>query len=328
MIDVFCTQSHYRTHIAPIWHALPPEERGTWWAAGSEADAGNPEGLPGWRRGYPPGNRLTVVAGFLDYAWCPGPTVYLEHGAGQTYDGDPTDTTATGHEAYSGSRGHDRARLFLCPSETVAARWRERYETVPAVAVGCPKLDWWHTHPAAGGGGSQPTVAITFHADNRLCPETTTAWRHYEAGLPAAVTDLRAAGWRVIGHGHPRLWKDLRWFWQRIGVEPVEDFNLVLRDADVLVVDNSSTGPEFASTGRPIVWMNAPWYRRHVDHGGRFWRWTDGVPTVDEPGQLAQVLTNAMYGPTDGRDRMVADVYVAADGKAAARAAEAILDIS
>lgn len=333
-IEAFASQPHYASHLVPIWSALPGVERGIFWAAGMWGDQPNTEGAASRRPGYPPptrGTRVpTMVAGYADEVSCTQsgrPVIYLEHGAGQTYDGD-----RRGNEpSYAGSDGHDRCCLFLCPSQRVADRWRAKYPHVPAVAVGAPKMDAWHRRgPWVHQEGTPVTAAITFHSNNTLCDETVTAIDHYQPGLQAVIHELAAHGVKVIGHAHPRLFSHLRTrrFWENMGVEAVEDFTDVLARADILAVDNSSVGPEFASTGRPIVWMNAPWYRRDVVHGGRFWDWTDGIPTADHPDELPGLILEALQGSPDltaAYKRMVDDVYVACDGQASARAAAAVL---
>lgn len=290
-----------------------------------------------------------IVAGFADVSKMAGrPLIYVEHGAGQTYPGDVRSAT---NGSYSGGLGLGDVVLFLGPSETVAARWRERYPATPAVAVGCPRLDPWHdgsrsspssvaslastSHSGDSGQGrpartDRSTIALAFHWDCPLIPETRSAWSHYEHGIRGPVAAWRAAGLRVLGHGHPRAWRQLRPQWIAAGVEPVESFAEVLDRADLLVVDNSSVGPEFASTGRPVVWLNAPWYRRDVEHGGRFWDWPAGQVQVDDVDGLAGGVEIGLSDPrivADSRARMVAEVYAHVDGHAAERAANAIREV-
>ena len=336
MIDAFATVPNYLQHLAPIWLALPEEERGAFWTAGSLADMPNVEGIPHRRVGYPPsGTQLTLVAGYMDEkAARHRPTVYVEHGAGQTYPGDPL---AADHPAYNGTSDHDRTVLFLCPNAVVAKRWTDRYPSAYAAAVGCPKLDYWHQRILATGGVAppagdrKPTVAFTFHADNRIIPETMPAWKHYRFELPRILRTLRSQGYEVIGHGHPRLWSHLEPWWQSINVEPVADLGEVFARADLLCGDNTSALPEFASLGKPVLWMNAPWYRRGVNHGGRFWEWPQGQVSVDEPAELLDAIPLALRdtkGAREARRRMVASIYGACDGKATERAVTAILVVA
>lgn len=340
-VEAYATQAQYAAHLAPIWASIPPENRLAFWAAGGWGDEADTEGVGNRRHGQPPkinGYRMpTMIAGYLDeqVATAAGrPVVYVEHGAGQWYPGA---VDAPGREAYSGSTGHDGVELFICPNETVADRWRMVYPSAQIAVVGCPKMDAWHRialrnrgRVPTPGQHTQPTVAFTFHSDARVCPETETAWPEYEPHMVRVVRRLHAEGVKVIGHGHPRLWQRLERFWNTVGVEPVRDFNDVLRRADLLALDNSSTGPEFASTGRPIVWLNGKHFRRDVSHGGRFWDWTEGIPTVDEPADLADTIIDTLENPeksAEGRRKMVGQVYAACDGQAAQRAARAVLSL-
>ncbi len=137
-----------------------------------------------------------------------------------------------------------------------------------------------------------------------------------------------ARGWELLGHGHPRAYGALRRRWRELGIEAVPDFADVLDRADLLVLDNSSAGPEFASTGKPVLWLNSPAYRRHVHHGGRFWLWPEGQVTVDHPDDLLAGIERALADPPDvalARAAMVAGIYAYTDGHAAERAAAAIV---
>jgi hypothetical protein len=325
LLDLCVSERHYLSHSLPIWFALNPSERGTVWLGGRLADDpawATGEGVSSLRAGYPPpSDRLTLVASFKDYQAVRGPSVYLEHGAGQRYvlgDGsrDPS---------YAGSGDHDRVRLFLAPREEVCDWWRQVYPDVPAVAVGCPKLDWLHAN-----GRPEPTetaVAVSFHSESRLLPETYGAWGHFDPGLEAFVAAMRANGVTVLGHGHPRLWRRISARWEQLGVEPVENFDDVLRRASCYVCDNSSSLPEAAAVGIPLVWLNAPWWRRELEHGGRFWEWPRGQVECDHPDGLADAVLRALEDPPEvraAREAMVASVYAFTDGRATERAVAAI----
>ena len=103
----------------------------------------------------------------------------------------------------------------------------------------------------------------------------------------------------------------------------------MLDRADLLVGDNTSALYEFASTGRPVVVMNAPQYRRDVHHGLRFWDYPPGLQ-VDRPEQLADTIARALSDPEPARAvraAAVAETYAYTDGRAAERAVAAIDEV-
>lgn len=306
MIDAYASLRHYAEHLQPVWDALPPEWRGRWCSPDRPPIDGRPVLVAGWR------DAQTVR---------PAPVVYLEHGAGQSYDGDPA---GRANGSYSGGAGLDHAALFLCPNVQVADRWNDAYPEAPAAVVGCPRLDRWHRAPRGIPRGGPPTVAVTFHWECRLVPETRSALGHYVRALPhlAAMPD-----WQVLGHGHPRMWGRLRREWRRLGVAHTPDLADVLDRADLLVGDNTSALYEFASLGRPVLVLNAPWYRRDVHHGLRFWRHVPGLQ-IDGPEQLVWGAMTALEDPPElraVRRAAVAAAYAHTDGHAAERAATAIV---
>ncbi len=328
MIHRFASQPHYLAHIDPVWEALPEELRGESWAARPHK----------WGRPLPPRQRrpegLALVAGYADARrLAPAPCVYVEHGAGQSYDGDPKGKS---HPCYSGGRGLQNVRVFLAPNERVADRWRRAYPDAAVEVVGCPRLDRYHRQDGGFGGhlqglplsaATRPTVALTFHWDAPVCPEARSAWPHYDAALPALVAAARANGWRLLGHGHPRIWPRLRARWAELGIEHTADPDRVLAEADLLVADNTSLMFEAAAVGIPIVVLNAPWYRRDVCHGLRFWDAGDVGLQVDEPSELVATVARALADPpeaADARSRVVMQIYPVLDGRASERAADAI----
>jgi len=326
-IDAYASMAHYARHLLPIWHALAPEVRGTFWAADRDGTWGVPITAQ-----HPGPSQLMMVASHLDaMQMAPRPLVYVEHGAGQTYDGDPSDERAATSPSYAGGADHERVVLFLCPSERVAAAWSARYPASQVATVGSPVLDRW-TGPdrqslAPRATWEAPVVAVTFHWECVLCPETTSAWRYYDSALPALA---REESFTLLGHGHPRLWPTIARRWESLGVASTPDPDRVMAEADVLVADNTSLLYEFAATGRPVVVLNAPWYRRTVHHGLRFW---DAVPgeMVDGPDDLAGAIHRALSSPgwyATERSRAVAVAYDdLMDGCAAQRSATAITEV-
>jgi hypothetical protein len=326
LVDAYASLQHYYDHIAPVWSKLT--ELG---GAGTLYGPRPATWGPALRGSRPDDTRPILVASFADYERvAPAPVIYLEHGAGQTYDGDPQSAR---NSCYSGGDGLGRVVLFLCPSETVADRWRARY-AVPAIAIGCPKLDAWH----AGGSGARDsdggrvalsTVAVTFHWRCPLVSESMTAWAHYDRALPQLVRWASDNGVRLLGHGHPRLASHLERRWRSLEVDHTRRLSDVFDQADLLIGDNTSALPEFASLGRPVLWLNAPWYRRDVQHGGRFWCWPRGQVQIDEPDQLIDGVQTAMRDEPDvwaSREAMVRSIYAHTDGTASERAARSIME--
>lgn len=255
------------------------------------------------------GTGPVVVASLRDALAVPyRPVVLVEHGAGQTY----------------GARmaPRDNVRLFICPSDRVAGYGRELYPHAQIAVVGCPRLDRY--------AGTQPqgtAVAISFHWPGGATPEAGTAWLHYVDALPA----LAAAFGEVIGHAHPRMFARAAHAYRRAGIEPVADIDEVFRRSGVYVVDNSSSGWEAMAVGIPVVWLNAPWYRRYIEHGLRFWALADSGVQVDEPGDLVGAVRRGLADAPDQharREAAVAQVYAHTDGTAATRAAQAIKELA
>ena len=158
-----------------------------------------------------------------------------------------------------------------------------------------------------------------------MCPETRTALPHYrDAIAELARTSI------VIGHGHPRIWSFAEPFYRSVGIEPVRDFDEFVSRASVIVADNTSAAWEAMTLDRPVVWLNAPWYRRHIEHGLRFWELAGSGVQVDEPSQLAAGILLALSDEPDqaeARRAAVPQVYAYIDGKAALRGAEAIMEV-
>lgn len=309
-VDVVCSLSHYLAHCLPVWEALPAHLRGDVHPLGPVSP--------------PPRGRVALVGGWLDVQPLRGVAkmIYVEHGAGQTYAGDPKLAYLPGYSASAGVRHHG-VFGFISPSERVAARWT----TAPARAVGCPKMDRWiGTAPARSDG-----VCLAWHWDAvGVAPEARSGYPHYAPHLAAVVRRWTDLGFKVYGHAHPRWEGSLDAVMATAGMEVLSSDAEVFAQCALLCVDNSSLGTEFMLLDRPVVWLNAPWYRRDIHHGGRFWEWTAGGHVVDEPEQLielpiADLLYNDQYSAA--RSRVVADVYAHTDGSSARRAAEFIEEL-
>lgn len=305
-IDIFYTQPHYRRHLMPIFRALPPDIQG---------DILHHTQRP------KPGN-LVLVAGGIDAHLLASSCVkciYVEHGAGQSYGGDPMNIAAMQTPSYSLADGHrwPHVRGFICPNERVVANWT----SAPAVAVGCPKMDEYIT----GDWSPAKSVCFVWHWDAQFIEEARSAWSNYVGGLQGTRLAFERQGYRVFGHAHPRWNGDLDAAMNRAGMQILPTDEDVFMNAEVMILDNSSMGPEHASLGRPVVWMNAPWYRRNISHGGRFWEWADMAPCVDDRYELARLQLDEIPRP-QGAHPLAEYVYAHIDGKASQRAADWIME--
>ena len=291
-MDFLASLPHYRDHLEPIAARMDA----TSWVSSIQASYG--EGT-------------IVVASARDLRRARRPAVFVEHGAGQTYRGVRL-------AAYPGGDHRERVRLFICPNKRVADANRARYPDARAAVVGCPKLDRW-----AGVVPQGQEVAIGFHWPCKVVSETYSAYSHYAA----ALRDLSDWYGSVVGTWHPRWGDGLREPYKTSGIEPVTSFEEVMQRARVFITDNSSAGWEAMAIGIPVVWLNAPWYRRNVEHGLRFWEFANAGVQVDDPSELVQGVERALADPPQIRERRreaVASIYGEMDGKAAQRAARAI----
>ena len=165
MIRFYASQPHYRNHLRPI-----------------EAALGEVEG------------DLAVVAGWSDAIELGRQgrhVVLVEHGSGQQYG-------QGGRMGYSGSPGLSNAAGYVCPSEAVADRWRATYPEVPAIAVGCAKLDRYVGVPPPVGTVARHHVPLACGVSR----ESGSAFEAYRPVLPESPP-LRSQGFEVLGHGHP-----------------------------------------------------------------------------------------------------------------------------
>lgn len=308
-VHLLATEAHYLAHLKPIWSALPDDVRGV--------ATGSPSQVP--RGGY------CLVASAQDARSLPGKKlIHVDHGAGQTYRDAPEMPNYPG----GGGLGQDVA-LFLSPRPDVAERWLSTYVTSQAAAIGCPKLDRWFLDPMARRMAYR-RVAVSFHWDAQFIPEASSALPHFQAVLGDLRDAVRSVGGDLLGHAHPRAWRSVRWLWEKLKVPSTPDLDEVFATAALFVADNTSAIYEAAAIDIPVVVLNAPQYRRHVEHGLRFWSHIPG-PQVDEPEELVPTVLNELVAPQRfaGAREAVADYVYGGmlDGLATARAVEMILHI-
>lgn len=318
MIDAFACRSHCLSHLLPVWRALPSEHRGTLYVGGhlvASQQAKDAGAVPKTMTLLSPGPRV-LVASQIDYQTVAAHRrcIHMQHGAGQSYGGD-SDPAVSRASSYAGGDGQDRTDLFLVPGPHPAQRCRERYPHIPVAEIGCPALDRWLRTPPMPP--REPVVAIAWHWENQLCPETRSALPHFRSALPDLISR-----YAVIGHGHPRARDLAQSVYEPLGI-PWVDYDTAMALASVVVVDNSSIGFEAAALGKAVVWMTPPWYRRDATHGLRFWSEASKCGSeVTEPADLVSAVDAALMSPHAAD---LSGVYTYLDGRSGQRAAAAIV---
>lgn len=335
-MDAVACEPQFVDHAAALWRSLPSDLRGRFRTPfvdraarlGVEAEALDVneikanEPLPPKARPWADGPTAFVVSigdiklgrrlGYRRF-------VFMEHGAGQAYLGD---RGAIRHASYAGGIDRDDVSLFLMPNEYSAALWRQAYPRAQVEVVGCPRLDDLPSRVEGPG----PVVAISFHwPAHSVVQEAGTVMGHYLGILPEL-----AKAYPTLGHAHPKGDWQTRMFTQyaAAGIETVTDFDDVCRRADVYICDNSSTLFEFAATGRPVVVLNGPMYRKAIHHGLRFWDAADVGVQVDKPADLVEAVRLAIEDAParrQAREAALDKVYAYRSG-AAARASDVIAD--
>jgi hypothetical protein len=339
-VDFFARRVHFVDHVLPIWEAMEGE-RGKFYAPEIIAEYAIGKGITDVipLRSTTDVNAIqcappTDVAPLLVCAYGDlqiarrrspqRPIILMEHGVGLT--------PAQDHAGYAGGTGMRRqADLTLAPNEFIRMRTAKAIRGMPQVVIGTPKLDKfsrkWEVESRATirkVKEGKPVVCISFHWNGeKVSREAGNAFLHYRD----ALDDLaHQDDFHLIGHGHPKYMWFLEKEYEARGIEVVRDFEEAMLRADLYVNDCSSTLYEFCVTGKPVVILNAPWFRRDVNLGIRFWEYTDIGPQVDEPGELCAAIGEQLSVDryACARKKMVHDLYPFL-GCSAQRAAGAIL---
>ena len=333
-IDFFARRVHFVDHMLPIWEAMNnAPERGKFYVPECIAEHAIGKGIADVVPLHsnseisaiacaPDGIGPLVVSAYGDlqiakHKTPQRPFIMMEHGVGLT----PSES----HPGYAGGTGMRRqVDLFLAPNDYIRRKSAKALPGVAQVVVGTPKLDDWSRKMHIRETPAKPVVCISFHWNGeKVSREAGNAFLHYRDVLDELA---HQDGFTLIGHGHPKLLWFLEKEYQARGIEVVKDFEEVMLRADLYVNDCSSTMYEFCATGKPVVILNAPWFRRDTNLGIRFWEYTDIGPQVNEPGELLSVIGNSLLVDqyACARKKMVHDLYPFL-GCSAQRAAGAIL---
>jgi len=287
-VHLLAGRAQYARHLQAIFKHLPAALRGTelLGVQATTRDIGRHD--------------VVMVGGWSDIGRCGSHRlIYVEHGAGQSYNGSPESANSYG---YAGTTQHPPNVIgYIAPRQDVADSWLR-----PAFAAGCPAIDACSTAHYDG----PPLAAITFHwgADHPLCAEAGTALGHWQPHLGAMVAHVRACGFEPVGHWHPRS-PTMRAVWRELGVTSIDDVGCVLAACSLLIADNTSVMYEAAALGRPVLALNAPWYRRNVHHGLRFWSHVPGWQVDDIDAFVALDLSAYVAEDWSRPERLHANAY-------------------
>lgn len=302
-VSVYVSKRPYVDHVLPVWDALG-DLRGDFMAEPSVWQYCLSVGITPVQ---PHPCEAVIILSRADLPKCPKHThlIFMEHGVGSNYGGKSHLPPNAGFDL-----------ILTTPAQAPAHRalYRGAVEV-----VGCPKLDNLPTRTE----NAKPVVAFSHHWEQRLLPETRSAWPWDAAGILSLADrgDIT-----LIGHKHPGDTRAIGAWCIANGIEFVQSQREILERADCYICDNSSSIYEFAATDRPVVVLSPPHYRRTVNHGLRFW---DAIPGIEcsQPYALSACVTEALIDVPERREqrrRAVEAAYGTLDGKATERAVEAI----
>jgi len=329
-IDFFARRTNYIDHMAPIWLALDETMRGSFYVPAMIGNYAASKGIdpvllkaPGVNNQLdvaPPGNGPLVTCAYGDLQEAvrknpKRPEIFMQHGVGLSFP----------HNGYAGGAGMQReVSLFLSANEHTRNMEANTFPHKAGAVIGTPKLDKFASMALPRHDG-KPVVCISFHWDgSKIAPESGNAFAHYKRILGDLA---KHDEFTLIGHGHPRIMDMLENIYRPLGIEAVHDFEEVMRRADLYVNDSSSTLYEFCVTGKPVIILNAPEFRRGVHLGIRFWEYSDVGPQVNQPEELLpeilDQLSNGKEEYAGAREKAVEDLYPYL-GVSAKRAADVI----
>lgn len=204
------------------------------------------------------------------------PVIFMEHGAGQGY--------SNAHTSYVGGVGRARASAILSPGKYAQDKNSAAYPRKLCLAPGCPRVDELRKIPR-----QDDKIAFSFHWDCTVAPESRSAFPFYKS----AIVEI-AKKFPVIVHSHPRISGVVKAFCDQFGLQWVEEFEDVVRMAELYICDNSSTIFEWAAIARPVILLNCPHYRKFMNHGLRFWDFSKFARSVDGPGELENAIKEVL----------------------------------
>jgi len=250
--------------------------------------------------------------------------IMCEHGCGLSYNGN--------HASYVGNSAlkDERIMLRLVPNHFAADKERQYNPDLPIEICGAPYLDalrrsspFRQRRVFRSDMHDRPLIVFSTHWDCMVCPETRSSFGYFKQ----AIARL-AATHNIALHAHPHIATQVAMFARGRGIPFIRDFKEVAQTAALYAIDNSSTLFEFAATGKPVLVLNAPEYRRNVEHehNPRFWSCADVGVNVWDPSTLDAAVALALRDEPAQRARrqaIVAEMFPYL-GTATQKAAELI----
>lgn len=295
-VNVFAQERHYLEHLTPTLHQVHPENRGLVVVPeplkidaireGHRVISYDPKYALGVNRTVlrysDPVTSLALVASHTDQAVAEQmgfPAVRQEHGIGQTYEGEA-------NSSYAGSPTHGRLFAYLAPGYHPYLKNKKKYPEKMAHMTGLPLLDRYKEMKEFPN-----VVGFVFHWDNTVRPETRATWPFWKNAI-SELSQERS----VKLHCHPR--EKQRFFREflvpqgltHLWVETLEELH---ESVNVVCGDNTSAVFILGALGHPMVLLNAPSYRRSVEHGLRFWDCEDAGPNCEQPTRLVDAIREA-----------------------------------
>ena len=280
-LDFYASQPHYLDHMKPIWDNLNSKFKGKFIITENIEEYAKLLKL-----NYcieEPREVITLVSSYGDYKNTKKEVIFMEHGIGFTFSNN--------HPSYAGGKGKDRVVLFLNQHTITQIKNQKAYPLSKQEIIGVPKTDQYiNLIPVPK---DKPTICLSFHWNCKVSPETTSAFSHYASVIPKLNKNKE---FNLVFHGHPHDNKKWEKYCTKNNIKRIKTFDEVIKTADVYVADATSTSYEFAVTGKPVIILNAPWYRKNIHHGIRFWDYIPG-PQVDDPKRLELMMLRAVRNP-------------------------------
>lgn len=286
-LNAYASQPHYAKYIWPIWQKLPEQLKDEFHVHPRCDGIYN---LP-TKRHFTNPDQPIIVAGFPDmkraehYIW-------IEHGAGQTYPHE-----GHGHYANSPKPG---CLAAIVPGPYCADITQKANPGMPVIQAGAYTLrdtiKGWLTNNFDEGiistSPANPTAVFTWHWRGAgIAPEADTGFNQFRDSMLQIHPSIR-----VKGHAHPRILGECAMWYRQHNIPTIESQPQALRNASLLVADNTTMIYEAASLDIPVIVLNPSMYRKHVNQGLRFWDMIPGIQAND-PNEVAELVAYEILYP-------------------------------